>query len=557
MRRWALLFLALAAAYAFRMGHRALWDPDEGRYAEIAREMAATGDWLTPRLNGVVYLEKPPLLYWVSAASFKLMGREDRWAARLPLALAALLTCALLAWTARRRLGEEAAFWAAAAYGSCLYAFLLSDVLITDGLLTLGVATAFAALDWGRDEGWGQGRKGWGPPLLLGLGLGIGVLAKGPVGAVLPCLGLGLECLLARGLGPVREIRRPIPALLTALAVALPWFVLEERAVPGFLHFFIVDQHLLRYATDEARRQGPFWMFAVIALGGWFPWWGALWDGIRQGWGDPGAGSFLRRSLAWAAAIVLFFSFSRSKLPPYVWPAFPLLAFPVGWGCARIAAGEDRRVWRGWLGVSLLLGLALALFSLSPRFYRNFQAMAPAGVAAGIGMAALCAAALALGRRGLPVLAAGALLVWAGIFGQAGRLDTLKSCRDLAGRILQDDPREEGLIVNHRGFRPSLAFYSGRRIVQWGSPGELAFGMNLLPPAERDQWFFDTKGRNAGEQAAKQAVANARMQALWSGPRKAYLVVRAKDVGNAGALPLVPPGREFCRVGEDAVLVNR
>ncbi len=540
--KWAVLFLALAAALLFGLGGRGLWNLDEGRYSEIAREMLDTGDWLTPRLNGVVYSEKPPLLYWTTAASFRLLGRQDGWSARLPMVAATLLTCAVLAWTARRRLGDEAAFWATAAYGSCFYVFTISHVVVTDGLLTLGICATFAALEWGRD------REGRGPALLLGAGLALGVLAKGPIGAVLPALGLGLECLLARSLEPLRRVRGAGLACLVACALVLPWFVLESRAVPGFLRFFLVHEHLQRFATDVAHREEPLWHFPVVLAAGWCPWWAWLWTGGRQGWRDPAAGGTLRAALAWSAAAVLFFSVSRSKLPTYVWPVFPLMALAAGWG-GRLHAPGGGRSWRLGMGVLIGVGAALAVVSWpgsASRAYGGLAPMAPVGLAFGLALAGLGILARLPGPAGPWILLAGLLTVEPAVLSQGGRLDASRCAREAAAAILADDPDGRGIVVNHRGLRTSLPFYLRRRVVLWGNPGEMAFGMRQLPPAERDRWFLDT--------AADPARADARMAALWGGSGKVYLVMRETQVAE---VPLSPPGRLLFKAGGQAVLVNQ
>ncbi len=542
--KWWALFLGLAAVYFVRLGSRALWDPDEGRYAEIAHEMLATGNWLTPRFNGAVYLEKPPLLYWAMASVWKLCGIESRWLARLPMAAATLMTCLLIAWRMRRRLGDVAAFWGTLAYGFSLFVFLMSHIVLIDSVLALPVAGAFAALDWGRD------RKGWGPPLLLGVSVGLGILAKGPVAAVIPALGVALECLFTWSLQPFLSIRRLAFSVIVCLAVALPWFVLEQRAVPEFLGFFIVHEHLQRFATEEAARPGPWWIFALLAVAGWSPWWGELWAGIRGGWGEPSG--LVRRGLAWAAGVILFFSASRSKLPHYVWPAFPLMAFAVGWGCKAVWEGRARAAWRTGRVLTLLLGLGLALMShpvLRESVYGDYAVMAPAGLVAGIAMALLATVSLFLDRPALLFVALSFLGVQAWIFRSSEALNDVKSSRDLARRILADDRNGGAVIVNHRGFRPSLSYYATRRIVQWGSPGELRFGMSLLPPAERDFWFLNTKDDRQG--------ADRRMQALWGGPERVYLVIRAADEEAPGIQALKPKPSRICTVGEDAVLVNR
>lgn len=539
--RWLLLAAALGCTYLIRVGERDLWDPDEGRYAEIAREMRASGDWVVPRLNGVVYAEKPPLLYWVEALSMEGVKGHDAKPVRLPVVLASLLAAAAVAWAARCALGPEAAFWAAGTYGACLYVFIFSRVILTDAFLTLGTAVLLAGLEWGRR------RPGLLPPLMAGVGLAIGVLAKGPIAAALPCFGIVLECLVDRSLRPLHEIRAKGLILLVALVLILPWFILAARAIPGFLDFFVVHEHFQRFATPEARREQPWWFFVPVLLGGCCPWWGALIWGVRHGWRDAEASRPLRRGLAWALAVLLLFSASHSKLPSYLWPAFPPLALVMGWGLARLPLRSA--TWRGGLWALLVLGIALFVVSRPAMALRCFPKHAE--VASWIAILAQLMVGSAVlgflsGRFARGVLLAGFLAVVTVAGKQAEGLDRSRTARGAAGAILGEDPAGECPVVNHRGFRPSLAYYTRRRIVQWGSPGELTFGMNLLPPEERARWFFDTK--------ADVEKADRDFTALWGGPGKVYLVMRAKD---RPFVHLSPPGRELGIWGDDVVVANR
>ncbi len=314
----ALFFLELPGSF--------LLEPDEARYAEIPREMLASGNWLVPKLNFVDYFEKPPLLYWANAVSFRVFGLNP-YAARLPCRLATLGVVLLLVLGLRRRFGGRAALAAGLIFLSAPLAGSLGRMNLTDGVLTFAMTIALVALHefvTAREEG----RSARAAAAFVGLGCGLSVLAKGLVGIVLPGGALLLWCAISGRWKRIPEIlfswAPPI-----CLAVTVPYFVAVEKAAPGFSQFFWIHEHFLRYATPEASRGGPVYYFALVLFAGFLPWTfffpgvfrrvAALKSGGAEGLSELWFAS-------WAAVIFIFFSLSHSKLVPYILPAAPALA---------------------------------------------------------------------------------------------------------------------------------------------------------------------------------------------------------------------------------------
>ncbi len=320
-----------------------LAEPDEARYAEIPREMLASGDFVTPRLNGVPYLEKPPLLYWANAASLRLFGLTP-WAARLPTRLFGLGTLLTLLFGTAAIWGTPAGFAAAILSLAAPLGFAFSRVNLTDAPLTffftLTLFLARAALL--RRE---AGRPWIALSALTGLAAAGGFLSKGLVAVVLPGAILLLWCLATRRTRFLPSLLFG-PALPMFLLAAAPWFLLAESRNPGFLHFFFIHEHFQRFSTSAAKRPGPIYYFVLIFLAGFLPGVPFFFSSLKKAWrrDEPEALFFL----LWFAVVLVFFSLSRSKLPPYLMPAFPAAAAlaarglfggrPAGPGMWRVSA---------------------------------------------------------------------------------------------------------------------------------------------------------------------------------------------------------------------------
>ena len=343
----AALFALLAVVWLEPPGSR-LAEPDETRYAEIPREMLAAGDLVVPRLNGVPYFEKPPLLYWANAASLRLFG-ETSWAARLPTRLAGLGTLALVFLAARGAgLGGAAAvFLLVAPMG-----FLFSRTNLTDGLLTFLLTAALLA---GRAAVLRrETQRPWRAiAAIFGACAAGAFLTKGLIAIVLPA---GIFLVWAVATGRFATTLRTLvlsPAPLVFLVLALPWLLAVERRHAGFLDFFIVREHLRRFATGAARRPGPVYYFVPVFVLGFLPGLPFFFRGFRRALRASDQGFFF---LVWFAIVFVFFSASGSKLPPYLFPAIPAAAVLAALGMPK-AGG--RAAWIVQAVLATILAVAL------------------------------------------------------------------------------------------------------------------------------------------------------------------------------------------------------
>ncbi|HEY6052196.1 MAG TPA: phospholipid carrier-dependent glycosyltransferase, partial [Thermoanaerobaculia bacterium] len=328
-----------------------LAEPDEPRYAEIPREMLASGDWVVPRLNGVPYFEKPPLLYWANASAMKVLGNTN-FAARLATRVAGLGTL-LFVWLGVGRLwGRRAGLIAAVFFLVGPLPFTFSRLNLTDGVLTFFfTATVFGGFATLRAK---AARRPW---LALSAGTGAAAagafLSKGLVGIVLPG-GILFFWALSTRQGRALTALLLGPALPVFLALSLPWLWLAEKRVPGFLNFFFIHEHFQRFATPIANRPGPIYYFVVVFVAGFLPALGFFFRGLRGvGRKEPEALLFV----IWFAVVLLFFSVSHSKLSPYLFPAFPPAA-------ALAARGLQAARGRGF-GLAAALSIAIAPLALA------------------------------------------------------------------------------------------------------------------------------------------------------------------------------------------------
>jgi 4-amino-4-deoxy-L-arabinose transferase-like glycosyltransferase len=311
-----LLIAVLAAAWFGTLGLRPLYKADETRYAEIPREMVASGDWITPRLNDFKYFEKPPLQYWATAAFYEVFGVRD-WVSRLWAALLGFAGILLVLGVGNRLFGPPVgAFAAAVLAGSPVYVAAAQVNTLDMGLAFFQSAAVFALA--------------LGFPILFWACCALAVLSKGLVGIVLPLAALGLYILLKRDWRMIGEVR-PIAGPIVFLLLAAPWFVAVSLRNAEFAQFFFIQEHFQRFTTTVHQRTAPVWFFLPVlilglaplllpALVGW-------WRGLRSSAPPFDAAFFLA---LWALVVLLFFSASSSKLPAYILPMFPALAVLAG-----------------------------------------------------------------------------------------------------------------------------------------------------------------------------------------------------------------------------------
>ena len=330
----AILGLALVAT----IGAVGLFEPTETRYAEIAREMLESGDWLRPRLNGLSHFHKPPLAYWATAGGMATFGR-DAAGARLPVALASLAVLICTAVAARRRFAALGIRPALSVWmlGTMLLFVAIGRALASDPFLAAAVAAywALAPSPWALAA------------------LGAGFLAKGPVVFVHTALPVLLVALWRRERSMLAWLG-PWPGWLLFAAIALPWYLVMVLRTPGLLDYLLGNQILGRYASTVHERGGPPGYFVGVLILGALPWSAALIAGLLRTWRDR-AGPEAQLLLCWLLAPVAFLSFSGSKLPAYLLPCFPAAALLAVRGLENAAA---RRLTAGLLLAAAIAGAA-------------------------------------------------------------------------------------------------------------------------------------------------------------------------------------------------------
>jgi 4-amino-4-deoxy-L-arabinose transferase-like glycosyltransferase len=414
------LLLLLSLAWFATLGVRPLYKADESRYAEIPREMLASGDWVTPRLNGFRYFEKPPLQYWATAALFGVLGEKD-WVARLFTALAGFAGI-LLVWRAGNRLwGAPAGGYAAAVLAASPLYVVLGQVNALDMSLTFFLAVALVAFLRGRMLGF------W-------AACAAATLSKGLIGIVLPGAAIFIFLLIKKDWKLFARMR-PIAGPLLLLAIAAPWFIAVSAANPEFLHFFFVQEHFERFTTEMHRRGEPFWYFAPVLLAGIAPWAAPFLRSLKPA---DDASLFL---VIWSAVVFFFFSASSSKLGSYILPIFPAAALLVG----RLLARE----WpaRLFFFQAVLFGAACAVAAIALAVLEGYPSYAPwvAGAAALVAAAAGLAAYLArAGRRSAAVVALAAGSLAATQIGLAAHVTIAErfSVEPMVARLAAPPPRE-------------------------------------------------------------------------------------------------------------------
>lgn len=355
---WAGLIIAtLYVCYFSHLGAIGFVGPDEPRYAWIARAMVETGDWVTPRLYGQPWFEKPVLYYWEAALSFKFLGVSEA-TARLPSALSALFATLALAWLALRIHGRETARWLLLLLPTTVGMIGFSHAAATDmpfsGMLTIAMVCAAAVLGLVRGERTPilTGTP-WLALILFGFFLGLAVLAKGPAGIILCGGAVFFWALFTKRWRDAFRLLHPV-AIAVFCLTALPWYVLCARRNPTFFHVFIIEHNFNRFLTPEFQHIQPFWYYIPIFLLAIIPWIVPLAAWLRDV-AKPWRANPLRTDAAalylavWCAFTLLFFSVSKSKLPGYILPAVPPFLLLLSASVANRLAPQARKL--RWIGI--------------------------------------------------------------------------------------------------------------------------------------------------------------------------------------------------------------
>ena len=470
-----LVLVVLYACLFSGLGAIGLVGPDEPRYAAIARAMAETHDWVTPRLWGAPWFEKPVLYYWCAGVAMRVFGVGE-FAARLPSAFAGLVAVIAATWTALRSYGLGAAWYLLLTLPTSVAMIGFSrgagpDMLFA-GLLTAAMAVAYEMLQNARP----------GPTLQIafGLFLGAAVLAKGPAAVILAGGAVLLWAALSRKWGAAFRFLHPV-ILIVFCATALPWYVLCARRNPDFLRVFIWQHNFERYLTPIFEHRQPFWYYGPILILAVFPWVlfsvGMIPEALKRVRGTAYLDSPGAFFACWAAFPIAFFSMSQSKLPGYILPAVPPLFVVIGNWISRSMQDKTKTALRvlGWTGAFLLLP-AIPVFLEMTKGIRDLvwpEYVIASGVLFMFGIIIVF-----LSLKKLPRVALAALVVMVAFSVEVAnwrvlpRLDSKISARSLAERLKAADPSGRDLATYElsRNCKYGLNFYFNRELREW-APG--------------------------------------------------------------------------------------
>ncbi len=519
------------------LGYRDLVEPDEGRYAEIPREMVASGDWITPRLNGFKYFEKPALQYWMTAIGYRLFGQSNA-TARLWVAGIAFL-CGLFVWYLGNRLyGDPAGFLAFLVTMSSLMFVVMGHFLTLDMSVSVFLVMGMGALVLAQQR---RDRPRWVRAwMLVGWAmLGLAVLSKGLIGLVLPAGTVLIYSLWQRDWRLWRSLHLG-KGLLVLLAITAPWFLLVSSRNDEFAHFFFIHEHFQRYLSTVHHREAPAWYFLPVFLLGVAPWVASTVVALAKpdfSW-RKGDGRFDSERLLWVFVVFVlgFFSLGQSKLPPYILPAMPAAALLTG---RRLASDGRLARWDGYVALALALMTAVGAVFITnaggdtiPRilFARYRWWLLAGALALSLGGLVLVAGR----RRLLRSIALAAFLFLLGF-----RLDlwgfqeiaVSRSSREVADAI-QRNGLDDVPVFAVQTYPQSLPFYLQKTLRLVQARGELEMGIE----AEPEKWIATLKDFSREWKRQSQAVAVLKpdtydelrqqgvpMKPLYKGPR--YMTV--------------------------------
>lgn len=498
-RLWLLAAL-LAIVWLGTLGWRDLVPTDEGRYAEIPREMVVSGDWVTPTLDGFKYFEKPPLQYWTTAIAYELFGQGE-WQARLWTGLTGLLAIFFTGFAGARLFGRRAGVFAAAVLASSLYWNAMGHINTLDMSTAATMGGSLLAFLLAQRPGASRAQIRWWMWACWAL-MALAVLSKGLIGILLPGAVLVIYTVLFRD-GKLWTRLHLISGLILFAAIALPWFVLVQLRNPEFFDYFFIYQQFTRYLTDKLHRPGPWWYFIPIVLLGVLPWLGTLFAALAHGARQPAQHARDPRGqprtfhphallLIWAVFIFVFFSLSKSKLPSYVLPIFPALALLMGDQLDKARRGALR--WQ----FALLAAIGLVAVIGLTQLWRLGNDLTPGALYQRYGWWLQVPAVLALitgllawrweaqGRRTRAVMTVGIALFLGITVGlqQFQILGRTASSKDVVAAIRPWlHPGQPFYTVGT--YDQTLPFYLNRTVTVVAYQGELHFGMEQAP----GQWI--------------------------------------------------------------------
>lgn len=494
------------------LDYRDLIKTDEGRYAEIAREMVVSGDWITPRQTDIKYFYKPPLQYWATALAFQSFGINE-WTARLWPALTGFVAL-LFAMLTLGRIFDRRTAWLGAAVGasSMLYFgaahFNTLDMGLTCFMFVSLCAFMLAHFQPNNSE---PTRRRW--MLLCWAALALAVLSKGLVGIVLPGAVLLLFMLIERDFSVLRRLEW-LRGLGLFFLITAPWFVVVSIQNPEFPRYFFFHEHFERFLTTVHRRYQPWWYFLPVLCYGLLPWLGwlpqALWQALRVQHEPPFnqvQRKTLRLVLIWCVLIFVFFSVSKSKLPSYILPIFPALALLI----AVVLRNTSYKVWQ-WQSFGLVAAGLLVLIpvwnmmnyadnAVELALYGKYRQVLLVAVAVWV-LGCCCAFIAARWHRAdwaAGVLTATALSSFTlGMLGHQ-QMSVLYSARELS-TTLKPLLGAASKVYSVGFYDHTLPYYLGRTVTLVAHQDEMSFGLQQEPQrwiptleAFHEQWLKEVQ----------------------------------------------------------------
>jgi len=493
--RWLYWGLAglLCLVWLATLASRPLFNPDEGRYAEIPREMLQGGDWVIPHLNGLDYIEKPPLQYWATAATYRMLGVSE-FSARLYTALTALATVALIGFLAARLWGSGAGWRAAAVLAGMFMFVVLGQLMTLDMSLTFWMTASLAGFLLAQQAQ--SGERGW--MLFAWLAAALGVLTKGLVAAAIPAAVLVIYSLWMRDYSPWRKLHLKL-GLPLFFGLTVPWHWLAAQRLNDFLQFFLIREHFARFLTPIAERQEPWWFFGWVFLAGTVPWTVPALRVLVSGWrGTKGQFSPALFLWIWVVFICVFFSISDSKLMPYILPAMPALALLIG--TQALPTLKRDLLLTGILTTGAALALGAASFALPklipaaspgrPYFLLLAKPVREVAVLLLVSGLYVWLNQVRDATRAAAVLGVGWCLAVLLLVRTASLVAPIYSGIDLATALPTAD--RQAPLYSVRTYDQSLTFYLQRTVTLVGYRGELDYGLRKAPDREISEDEFLT-----------------------------------------------------------------